>query len=414
MRSWARELDGLHERIGGRFRRLEPRRRAGAYLEALLGPVERKNGWQIAEHVGERTPDGVQRLLSTARWDAEAVRDDLRAYVAEHLGSEEAVLVLDETGFLKKGDKSVGVQRQYTGTAGKTENCQIGVFLGYASPRGFAFVDRALYLPRSWTEDRPRCSEAGVPEGVEFQTKPALGRAMIKRAIEAGLPFGWIAGDEVYGQDRRLRRDLEEREQPFVLGLAANQPLWVDAEQGPVQREAREIAAAVPAGAWQRRSAGEGAKGPRLYDWAFVPEAALRQTERHVRGLLVRRSLSEGEELAYYAVFAPAEATLQTLARVAGARWQVERGFEDAKQEAGLDEYEVRSWTGWHRHTTLSLLAHAFLAVVRSKAEASIEADGDAAQTDSVPGLEKGDPSPAVPVPVRTPALRPRAPTCCP
>lgn len=365
---WEAELRGLHARIAPRFRRAEPRQRARAYLQALLSPVERKNGWQIAERVGEATPDGIQRLLSAAAWDADAVRDDLRAYVVEHLGDPAGVLILDETGFLKKGAQSVGVQRQYSGTAGRIENCQIGVFLAYAAPRGCAFLDRALYLPKEWTSDARRCAAAGVPEDVSFATKPALAQTMLERASDAGVPTAWVAGDSVYGNDRRLRVWLEERRQPFVLAIKATEPLWQD---GPHDVAAEAIAAALPADRWQRLAAGMGAKGPRRYDWAWREVWRLQLTpEERAWGhwLLVRRSVEDPTDLAYYLAFAPRAGTaLATLVAVAGARWQIEAGFEAAKGECGLDEYEVRRWGAWHRHITLALLAHAFLAAVRAR-----------------------------------------------
>ena len=270
VRGWGRDLDALHARLGPRFGRAEPRRRVRAYVEGLLSPVERKNGWQVAEQAGETTPYGMQRLLAGARWDADAVRDDLRAYVVEHLADPEAVLIVDETGFLKKGAKSVGVQRQYSGTAGRIENCQIGVFLAYATPRGRTCLDRELYLPKEWANDAARRAEAGVPADTTFRTKPALARAMLERAFQAGVPAAWVTGDEVYGRDRRLRVWLEEQEQPFVLAVATNEALWALTDRGPQQVAAAVIAAVLPPEAWERLSAGEGSKGPRVYDWAWV------------------------------------------------------------------------------------------------------------------------------------------------
>jgi len=367
VRAWAGGLAEVHARIAPRFGRPEPRRRALAYLKGLLAPVERKNGWQLAEQAGEQTPDGMQRLLGAASWDADAVRDDLRAYVVEHLGDPAAVLVVDETGFLKKGAKSVGVQRQYSGTAGRIENCQVGVFLAYAAPDGRAFLDRELYLPRGWAEDADRRGEAGVPAEVGFRTKPELARAMLERALAAGVPAAWVTGDEVYGGDRRLRVWLEERDLPHVLAVKRTEPLWVATGRGPAQASAADLVAAAPAGAWRQLSAGDGAKGPRLYDWARV---ALRPLADPGTGywLLARRSLADPTEVAHYVCSGPAAATLADLARVAGARWAIEAAFEAAKGEVGLDHYEVRRWDGWRRHVTLCLLAHAFLAVTRARA----------------------------------------------
>jgi SRSO17 transposase len=277
---WTRELDALAARIAPRFGRAEPRRRALAYLRGLLAPLGRKNGWQVAEAAGDATPDGVQDFLSRMRWDADAVRDDLRAYVVEHLGDADAVLVLDETGFLKKGDKSAGVQRQYSGTAGRIENCQVGVFLGYASRHGQALIDRALYLPARWTGDPARCAAARIPQGLTLTTKPKLGLAMLDRALEAGVPFAWVAGDSVYGADHRIRRRLEARGRGYVLAVTSGQRLGFV----PVEN----WLAKVPPDGWRRLSAGDGAKGPRLYDWAYLPYRGAAPGWR--MGLLVRRS----------------------------------------------------------------------------------------------------------------------------
>src|SRR5215216_6018148 len=251
-RAWARELERLHARISHHFRRAEPRRRSLAYLKALAASVERKNGWQMAEAVGDSTPDGMQRLLNQAEWDTDLVRDDLREYVVEHFADERAVLVCDETGFLKKGAKSVGVQPQYSGTAGKKENCQIGVFLCYASEKGAAFVDRALYLPKkSWANDAERRAEAGVPEEVEFSTKPELAREMLERAFEAKVPAAWVTGDTIYGGDRRLRMFLEQSARPFVLAIKRSEPLWADTDRGPGQVRADVLAERARAGEWE-------------------------------------------------------------------------------------------------------------------------------------------------------------------
>lgn len=368
--SWANGLLEVHARIAHHFGRREPRERALSYLKCLLSPIERKNGWQLAEFAGDKTPDGVQRLLASYEWDAELVRDDLRRYVVEHLGEPEAVLVIDETGFIKKGTKSVGVKRQYSGTAGKIENCQIGVFLAYATSKGRAFLDRELYLPREWAEDGQRRSEAGVPEDVRFSTKPQLAEAMLKRALDDGVPASWVTGDEVYGSDRRLRMWLEQQQVSHVLAIKGNEPLWT--EGGFAQRsselvepiEAATLAVQVPAEAWVRLSAGDGAKGPRLYDWARVPIRPLKEPGKGY-WLLLRRSIAKPEEMAYYVCFGPAQTTLLELVRVAGMRWAIEEGFEEAKGEVGLDQYEVRKWVSWYRHITLALLAHAFLAVTR-------------------------------------------------
>jgi SRSO17 transposase len=355
---WARDLEALGARIAPRFGRAEPRRRALAYLRGLLSPLERKNGWQLAEAAGDATPDGMQDFLSRTRWDADAVRDDLRAYVVEHLGDPEAVLVLDETGFLKKGGKSAGVQRQYSGTAGRIENCQVGVFLGYAGRHGRALIDRALYLPERWIGDPARCAAAGVPAGLALTTKPKLGLAMLDRALEAGVPFAWVTGDSVCGADHRIRRRLEARGRGHVLAVTSGQRLGFV----PVE----SWLAKVPPECWRRLSAGDGAKGPRLYDWAYLPFRGGAPGWR--MGLLIRRSPAKPDQLAYHLTHAPEGTTLAELVRVAGMRWTIEGCFEAAKGEAGLDEYEVRSWAGWHRHVTLAMLAHAYLAALRKAA----------------------------------------------
>jgi len=364
---WAAALGTLVDRLAPAFARVESRRRALAYVQGLLSPVERKNGWQLAEAAGDATPYGVQHLLGRAVWDADAVRDELRGYVVAHLRDGAAILVLDETGFVKKGTHSVGVQRQYSGTAGRIENCQIGVFLVYAGPDGHAFLDRALYLPQAWTDDPARCAAAGVPTGTPFQTKPQLARAMLERTLAAGVTAGWVTGDEVYGGDRRLRVWLEGRGQAHVLAIKRTEPLWAATRRGPAQVPAADLVAALPDDAWVRLSAGDGAKGPRLYDWAWVPIRPLRAPDAG-HWLLARRSPTDPTDLAYFVCFGPATTALAEVVRVAGRRWAIEQALEEAKGEVGLDQYEVRHWAGWHRHTTLALVAHAFLAVTRAAA----------------------------------------------
>ena len=355
----AAALDQVAQRIGPRFARAEPRRRALAYLKGLLSPLPRKNGWQLAEQAGDRSPYGVQHLLGRASWDAEQVRDDLRVYVVDHLGDPDGVLIVDETGFLKKGAQSAGVQRQYSGTAGRVENCQVGVFLAYYTARGRTFLDRALYLPRSWTEQAQRCQAAAIPDTVAFATKPMLARQMLQRAFDAGVPARWVTGDAVYGSNSQFRHFLESRHKAYVLGVTSNYTLR--------PYTAGTLADQLPKNAWRRRSAGAGSKGPRRYDWA------LHQIYLDDRGwghwLLVRRHIQAPHQRAYYRVYAPAHTTLEQMVAVAGKRWAVEECFERAKSECGLDEYEVRSWTGWHRHVTLALLAHAYLTVVRTQAD---------------------------------------------
>jgi SRSO17 transposase len=357
---WRREFDELMLRVGGRFARVEPRRRMAAFVRGLLAGLPRVNCWSIAEHAGEQCPRGMQRLLSAAVWDEAGMRDDLRAYVLEHFADASAVLVVDETGDLKKGRATAGVQRQYTGTAGRTENAQVAVYLAYAAPAGSAFIDRALYLPWSWASDPARCRAAGIPGGTGFATKPALAQEMIGRALDAGTPAGWVAADEVYGQDPKLRVALARRGLGYVLAVAKSHPVITGI--GP--RPAGELAKRLPARAWQRVSAGAGAKGPRWYDWALIEAADPAVTEGDgPHWLLIRRRISDGE-YAFYRAHAPQPVPLAQLVRVAGSRWKVEDGFAGGKELAALDEHQVRSWTSWHRWTILALLAHAFLSVL--------------------------------------------------
>jgi SRSO17 transposase len=356
--TWLTELEDLFAYIGYRFGRREMQERALDYLIGLLGPIERKNGWQLAEAAAHRSPYSVQHLLDRAHWDCDAVRDDLVDYIAQELGDEDGILVVDETGFLKKGVHSAGVQRQYSGTAGRIENCQIGVFLSYASRHGRALMDRELYMSRSWTDDMPRRVAAKVPGSVEFATKPQLARRMIERALAAKMPFAWITGDEVYGDNRSLRIWLEQQDLHFVLAVGCNQYVWSDVRG---ESTVAKLAEANEPLEWHVLSAGDGAKGLRWYEWASIPLLSWQIPGE--RSLLLRRSLGDGK-LAYYVCHAPRATSLETLVRVAGTRWTVEECFEAAKGEVGLDQYEVRSWHGWYRHITLSMLAHAFLSAL--------------------------------------------------
>jgi SRSO17 transposase len=359
----AAELDQVHERIAGRFARSEPRARVREYVSGLVAGLERKNGWTLAERAGEVSPDGMQRLLRQADWDVDGVRDDVRAYVIEQLGGRDGVLIADETGFVKKGTRSAGVQLQYSGTAGRTENCQVGTFLAYASVHGHALIDRELYLPQSWAEDRERCRAAGVPDQVEFTTKPRQAQAMLSRAIEAGVPFAWFTADEAYGQAKYLRAWLEERDVFHVLAIRRSDTFTTSTGE----QRADTLIAAAPSRSWQRLSVGAGAHGPREYHWARI---AIGTGPRPGRGnwLLARRSISDPTEIAYYACYGPRRSTLADLAWIAGSRWHVEECFQQAKGEAGLDHYQVRSWRAWYAHITLSMLALAWLAASRARA----------------------------------------------
>lgn len=385
---WRDSFGAFHARFAHLFVRSESREQAAKYLRGLFAPVERKNGWQVAEAVGDATPDRIQRLLYRVHWDADAARDILQGFLVETFGHRDGIGVLDETGFLKKGIHSVGVQRQYSGTAGKIENCQIGVFLTYSAPAGHVFLDRRLYLPKSWYQDVPRREAAEVPADVVFQTKPEQGIAMLKHAWAQGVPMRWVTGDEVYGDDPQLREAVERQGCGYVLAVSSITPVWTErpAVVQPIQAArgrprtkvhlapdvppATTVAAVVAswsADQWQRFSVAEGEKGPRVYDWGRVRVIESRQ---QLPGpdvwLLARRSVSDPTELAYYLALASRETTLQEMAVVAARRYTVEQCFEEAEGETGLDYYEVRHWTSWYRHITLSMLAHAWLATVRS------------------------------------------------
>jgi SRSO17 transposase len=344
-------------------RRPEAQRHAADYLRGLIAEVERKNGWQLAEQAGYAHPRGIQRVLARYAWDADLVRDAMRQWVVAELGDPRGVLVVDETGFPKQGRHSAGVARQYSGTLGKIANCQIGVCLGYATARGHVGLDRALFVPQEWFADRERCQRAGIPEDIVHRTKPRLALEMLERALDAGVPAAWVTADEVYGSDGKLRRALEARDQAYVLVVRSNESTTTWPPYGPPgQVRVAEVAAAVPAEAWQRLSCGEGVQGPRVYDWACIPlRPALR--DGWVHAVLLRRHPERTDDLAFYLVYAPAETPLAEIVRVAGARWTIDDLFKLAKGQVGLDHYEVRSWQGWYRHITLALLALAALTI---------------------------------------------------
>jgi SRSO17 transposase len=365
---WRAALDELLGRIAGRFGRVEPRRRARAFVLGLLADLPRKNCWTIAEHAGDPSPDGMQHLLGRAIWDADKVRDDVRGYVIDHLGRADAVLVVDESGDLKKGTMTAGVQRQYTGTAGRVENAQVGVYLVDATSSGHALIDRELYLPQSWTGDRDRCQAAGIPDQVAFATKPALAAGMIVRALDAGVPAGWVTGDEVYGANPHLRAELEARQVGYVLAVACDHRLGA----GGQRVRADALVGRIPKPAWQTISVGRGAKGHRRYDWAFVrlddgdrdrgPGEHAGDGGAGRRWLLIRRHQITGE-LAFYRCWMPRPVALATLAQVAGQRWRIEEAFQTGKGLCGLDQHQVRRWRSWYRWTTLAMVALAFLVV---------------------------------------------------
>jgi SRSO17 transposase len=366
---WRDEFDRLHARLRPHTARSRTHEQMKLHLQGVLGKAERRNGWHLAEAAGDQSPYAMQHLLSRSSWDVEGVREETRRYVREGLGQIRARIV-DESGFLKKGTKSAGVARQYSGTAGRVENCQIGVFLAYATTSECAYVDAQLYLPQDWTKDAGRCREAGIPKGVEFQTKPQLALRMLERAHEVDGPVPWVLGDEVYGKSEELRRGLEGRKQGYVLAVSCNLSVRLPGRKAREAQRVDQVVAGLAAEAWQCLSAGAGSKGPRLYDWAWLEMESSRLPVGWKRFLLARRSLEDADDVAYYFVFAPGAVTLQEAVEAAGLRWHIESGFEQAKQEVGLDEYEVRQWGGWQRFITLGLLAHAFLAGQRARAHA--------------------------------------------
>jgi SRSO17 transposase len=371
-------FDGVMARVAGRFARVEPRRTARQLVLGLLSGIERKNCWWLAEQAGHAGPQAMQRLLREAVWDADAVRDDVRELVVDTLGYPDGVLIVDETGVLKKGVHSVAVQRQYTGTAGRVENAQVAVFLAYASTAGRALIDRRIYLPASWAADRERCAVAGVPAEVVFATKPRLALDMIAAAVEAGVPARWVTGDEVYGNDPALRTGVEALGLGYVLAVACDHRVAVN--HGTTRMRADQVAAGLPDTAWQRYSAGVGSKGSRWYDWAWVEAATEAQPGQT---LLIRRNITTGE-LAFYRCFSPTPVTLATLVHVAGIRWCVEESFQAAKGQVGLDQYQVRGWTPWHRFVTLAMLALAFLTTLAAAAAPSLSPDPIALTTPEI------------------------------
>src|SRR4051794_229965 len=370
---WASSLREVKRRIRPLFTQARVAASAGLFLDGLLGPERRKTGWMRAEAAGDPGPWRQQAILGRGRWEADALRDLVRDYALETLADAGAVLVLDETGFLEQGEASCGVARQYTGSAGKVTNCQIGVFAAYVSRHGHALVDRALYLPTAWTDDAARLAAAHVPPGTAFTTKPRLALAMIERAIAAGVPFAWVAADSVYGVGE-IETALRQAGKGYVLGVSGSHPFSSWGGEPPVAGTAEEIAQALPASAWARLSAGEGTKGARLHDWAYLELADLEAAEYGdglsgpwTRGLLVRRSIADGE-LTFFATWCPAGTGIATLVRVEGRRWAIEDGFETAQTELGLDHNEPRPWHGWHRHVSLVMLAFAMLAAIRRRA----------------------------------------------
>lgn len=358
--AWMGEFNDAFARIAGCFGRREPRLTARDYLLTVLSDVESRNGWRLAEQAGHNDPYRMQDLLSRAVWDADRMRDALRGYVVDTLGDPAGVLIIDDSGDLKSGAASVGVQRQYTGTAGRIENSQIATYLGYASGKGRALMDRRLYLPRCWTDDAARCQAAGVPDDIGFATKIDHARQMLCAAIDAGVPAQWATADEFYGNHRGLRRDLQARRTGYVLAVARNHRVT---RHGGTTATVEHVTATLPARRWQRLSAGKGAKGERVYDWARLPILAPDDEKGGYHWLLVRRRIRDGE-LAFYRCWSPTNVSLPTLVRVAGTRWCVEECFHAGKGEVGLDQHQVRTWDSWHRYTTLAMFAHAILVAI--------------------------------------------------
>ena len=390
LNDWADEFEAFHRRFAHLFGRQEPREEAARYLRGLMARVERKNTWQMAEAVGEAVPDRMQRLLYRVSWDADAARDILEQFVSETFGDPEAIGVVDETGFIKQGERSVGVKRQYSGTAGKVENCQVATVLTYATPKGHVFLDRRLYMPEEWCNDPERRARAKVPKEVSFQTKPQQAIAMLEHAWRLGVPMRWVTGDEVYGDATALRDVVIAHHRWYVLAVSRDTPVWTERPAvGPPRRPqtgrpgtrarlaegaakattVQDVVSAWPEGRWHRFAVLEGEKGPRHYDWTcqrvIESRGGLPGPEAW---LLARRSLSDPTEIAYYLSNAPTETPLTVLAQVAATRFTVEQCIKEAKSETGLDEYEVRHWHSWHRHVTLSMMAHAWLASIRYKA----------------------------------------------
>lgn len=362
-RRWSDGLAGMHERFAHRFARRESRESALAYMQGLLAPLERKNGWTVAEEAGHGGPDRIQRLLNRIDWDADGVLDDVRQYVVEHLADPGGVLIVDDTGFLKKGERSAGVQRQYSGTAGRTENCQVGVFLAYSGELGRTLIDRALYLPKSWMDDRVRCRAAGIGDEVEFATKVQLARAMVRRAIDDRIPFRWVTADAGYGYSKGWRYELEQADVFHVVATTSHDTVVTGQA---MDHRLHNLVADLPRQKWKRRSCGDGAHGLRIYDWARAEVRPFHRPDRR-HWVLARRSITDPTKIAYYIAYAPAEATLNELIAVAGARWAIEECFQTAKGQCGLDDYQVRRHQGWYRHITLAMAAHAYLTVVRAQ-----------------------------------------------
>jgi SRSO17 transposase len=373
---WASSLRDVEGRIRSLFTQARVAASASLFLEGLLRGERRKTGWMRAESAGDPGPWRQQAILGRDRWDADALRDIVRDYVVENLAADDAILVIDETGFLKQGKASCGVGRQYTGSAGKVTNCQIGVFAAYVSLHGHAFIDRALYLPKAWTDDPARMASAHVPDGTAFATKPGLALTMIERIIAADVPFAWVAADSDYGVGD-IEMALRRAGKGYVLGVSANHHFGSWQGKPRVAGTAEQIARDIDPSLWRRLSAEHGMKGARLYDWVYCELADLDASEYDnertglwTRGLLIRRNIADGD-LAFFSTWCPAGTNIEMLVKVEGHRWAIEDSFETAKDELGLDHNETRSWHGWHRHVSLVMLAFAMMAAIRHRANAT-------------------------------------------
>ena len=346
---WRGSLLQVHARLASYFARPQPYQRLLRFLQGIVSHVERKNGWQLAEQARETTPYGMQRLLSQAVWDEDGVRDEVRVFALSQLGTSEAIVAIDETSFPKRGKHSAGVKKQYCGTTGQVQNCQVGVFLSYITARGHTLIDRELYLPQDWTDDPARCLKAGIPDAIPFRTKPDLAIEMLSRLHQAGVPVGWVVADSVYGGHLELRTWLESHQYAYVGAVACDEPVVLQTPLGVRRVEVRDVPALVLTDAsWQRLALSEGTKGPRLFDWACVPVLHRGQDDGW-HSLLIRRTLDATPELAYYLVFAPPATSLLAKITALGGRWRIEEDFEWGK-DLGLDQYEVRSFVGWYRH----------------------------------------------------------------
>ncbi|MDR1689146.1 MAG: IS701 family transposase [Clostridiales bacterium] len=378
-------LEELTGRISKVFKNKTGKETAKKYIEGLLSPVERKNGWQLSEALGKETPYALQQFLYRGKFSADGLRDELRSYIDEKLGDDEGILVADETGFLKQGKMSCGVKRQYSGTAGRIENCQIGVFLTYASEKGHAPLDRRLYIPENWFEEPERCRKAGIPETAEFQTKPAMALEMIRQATDAGVRYKWVTGDCVYGDYRNIRLWLEEQRKCYVLCVSGKEYFW----QGFKQIRISNILKNLPEDAWFEASCGDGSKGSRIYDWQSVGFNSP-QIDGFKHCLLIRRSKTDPEDLRAYVCFSPSGTQTEKLVKIAGTRWTVERCFSESKSQVGLDQYEVRSHDGWYKHITLACLALALLTVISADSGDKFTMQQHNPSSSSLEGFKKG------------------------